>query len=428
MSCTTAPAQPAPVTFRAPSTRWPRRPGSRTPSSPSPAPRRHATTLALEKAAVDRIVTSGERLTFGQALAAGIRVVEQPETPDEFLWLLAQDTAPEPDALERLLGAIEVAPSVAIAGPKLKDIADGSTIVSLGESVTPFGATVHLVENELDQGQHDTVSDVLGVAPAGMLVRHTVWEELGGFDTAFGSADDALDFCTRARLAGHRVTVVPAATVLTAGSGIAGPSRSNRPAATPQASAPVAGSPALPPPRLRPRRRRLAALAHLVPLGILRGIRRIIGKQPDLVGSEIAAAFRVAFSPVRVLARQKNLHRAKTSAGRRWRRCGSRSPRCGAAAGSAGNPASPSTRSSAATSDSSPAAADGSCIASALVSAGLFFSLLAASAVEGGTLLPALRRRRRPLAAHRLRLARDRTRLHRRSGPVLRASSPCSAR
>ncbi len=347
-----------------------------------------STTLVLEKAAVDRIVTSGERLNFGQALAAGIRVVEQPDGADEFLWLLAQDTAPEPEALERLLGAIEVAPSVAIAGPKLTDLADGSTIVSLGESVTPFGATVHLVEDELDQGQHDTVSDVLGVAPAGMLVRHTVWEELDGFDTAFGSADDALDFCTRARLAGHRVTVVPGATVLTAGSGIAGPSRSKRPGAR----------------RKRVRQSRGAQLHRrlvyaptavawlhwltLVPLGILLGVRRVVVKQPDLVWSEIAAAFRVAVSPVRILRARKNLHRAKKvswsslsalrtplSEVRRRRRLRRES----------GTAVYVIERS-----DLRFFTGGGGwlVIASALVSVGLFFTLLAAPAVEGGTLLP----------------------------------------
>jgi GT2 family glycosyltransferase len=347
-----------------------------------------ATTVALEQASIDRIVTAGERLPFGQALAAGIRVVEQPVGTDEFLWLLAQDTAPEPDALARLLGALEVAPSVAIAGPKLKDARDGSTIVSLGESVTPFGATVLLVENELDQGQHDSVSDVLAVAPAGMLVRHTVWEQLGGFDPAFGSADDALDFCTRARLAGHRVTVVPSATVLTQGAGIAGPSRSNRPAAR----------------RKRARQERGAQLYRrlvyapaavvwlhwltLVPLGILRGIRRIIGKQPGLVGSEIAAAFRVAFSPVRIARARKNLQRSKEMG---WSSLsGLRIPiaevrRRRRLRREAGVAVYTVERS-----DLRFFTGGGAwlVLASALVSASLFFGLLAATAVEGGTLLP----------------------------------------
>ncbi|MET1051320.1 MAG: glycosyltransferase family 2 protein [Mycetocola sp.] len=346
------------------------------------------TTLALEKAAVDRIVTSGERLTFGQALSAGIRVVEQPDGPDEFLWLLAQDTAPEPNALARLLGAIEVAPSVAIAGPKLMAAADGSTIVSLGESVTPFGATVPLVEDELDQGQHDSVSDVLAVAPAGMLVRHTVWEELGGFDTAFGAADDALDFCTRARLAGHRVTVVPSAVVLTGGAGIAGPSRSERPAARRKRARQARGAQLY-------RRLVYAPTAvvwlhwlSMVPLGILRGIRRIVVKQPDLVGSELVAAFRVAFNPVAVLRARKRLKETRKVSWsslsalripfaevRRRRRLRRES---GVAVYAVER------------SDLRFFTGGGGWIvlASAVASVCLFFGLLAASAVEGGTILP----------------------------------------
>jgi GT2 family glycosyltransferase len=347
-----------------------------------------ATTLVLEKGDIDRIVTSGERLHFGQALAAGIRVVGQPAGPDEFLWLLAQDTAPEPDALERLLGALEVAPSVAIAGPKLKDAADGSTIVSLGESVTRFGATVPLVEDELDQGQHDSVSDVLGVAPAGMLVRHTVWEQLGGFDPAFGSADDALDFCTRARLAGHRVTVVPSATVLTRSSGIAGPSRSNRPAARRKRARQTRGAQLY--------RRLVYAPAAVVwlhwlallPLGILRGIRRVVGKQPGLVGSEIAAAFRVTFSLVRVMRARRNLQRSKQVG---WSSLSAlripaaevhRRRRLRRDAGVAVYTVERS--------DLRFFTGGGAwlVLASALLGTALFFRLLAASGVEGGTLFP----------------------------------------
>ena len=51
----------------------------------------------------------------------GLRSLAPVESPDEWLWLLTADTAPEPHALERLLAAVEVAPSVSIAGPKLVD-------------------------------------------------------------------------------------------------------------------------------------------------------------------------------------------------------------------------------------------------------------------------------------------------------------------
>ena len=62
-------------------------------------------------------------------------------------------------------------------------------LLSYGESISRFGATVRLVDDELDQAQHDADGDVLG----GDRRRRcscaaSVWTELGGFDP--GPADD----------------------------------------------------------------------------------------------------------------------------------------------------------------------------------------------------------------------------------------------
>src|SRR5690606_6533969 len=85
--------------------------------------------------------------------------------------------------------------------------------VSFGESVSRYGATVPLVDGDLDQAQHDTESDVLAVATAALLVRRSVWEGLGGFDPGLEATDAGLDLAIRARLAGHRVIRVAGARV-----------------------------------------------------------------------------------------------------------------------------------------------------------------------------------------------------------------------
>ncbi|WP_431220467.1 glycosyltransferase family 2 protein [Leifsonia xyli] len=169
-----------------------------------------------------------EKLPFGAAVAAAVRVLPPTSGPEQLLWLLAQDTAPEPQALEALLAALEVSPSVAVVGPKLVDWDDPAFIREFGEAMTPFGASVPLVENELDQAQHDGLSDVLAVSSAGMLVRQALWERLDGFDPALPAIDDGLDFCTRARLAGFRVMLVAQARVAIAGDGLAGPNLSRK--------------------------------------------------------------------------------------------------------------------------------------------------------------------------------------------------------
>src|SRR5690606_12891135 len=87
-------------------------------------------------------------------------------------------------------------------------------VLEVGLSTSRFGRRMTgLDAPEVDQGQHDGREDVLGVGTAGMLVRQGVWEDLGGTDPALGPYGDGLDLSRRARLAGHRVIVVPGAVV-----------------------------------------------------------------------------------------------------------------------------------------------------------------------------------------------------------------------
>src|SRR4051794_35389311 len=213
----------------------------------------------------------------------------------DWIWLLTADTAPEPDALERLLAAVEVAPSVAIAGPRVVDADDRALIHSYGESLSNFGATVRLVEDELDQAQHDQDGDVLGVSSSGMLVQRAVWQRLGGFDRGLPSVDAGLDFSIRARLAGFRVIRVAAARV---SRGVRPEDLGRRRPLSVRGRTRVARTAQL--------HRRMAyapggaLLIHwlsLVPLAVLRSIGQLLGKRPGTIGGEFAAVFRVAFDP-----------------------------------------------------------------------------------------------------------------------------------
>ncbi|WP_158862789.1 glycosyltransferase [Leifsonia sp. AG29] len=265
----------------------------------------------LSESGPTQLLSIPERLPFGAAVAAAVRVLPPAASGEELLWLLAHDTAPEPEALEALLAALEVSPSVAVVGPKLLDWDDPAFIREFGEAMTPYGASLPLVENELDQAQHDGLSDVLAVSSAGMLVRQALWEKLDGFDPALPTADDGLDFCTRARLAGYRVTLVAQARVAVGGSGLAGPDFSGKWSAR----------------RRRARERRRAQLHRrmayapgwavplhwlsLVPLGILRALLRLLRKEPGSMGGELAAAFLVAFSGMAVPNARRRLARGR---------------------------------------------------------------------------------------------------------------------
>ncbi|WP_322409588.1 glycosyltransferase [Microbacterium invictum] len=165
----------------------------------------------------ESVITASASTGFAAATALASHRLD-----GDAVWLLAQDTAPEPDALHQLVGALELAPSVAFVAPKLVRWDDRSEIVSLGVTMTRLGRTVGLADGELDQGQHDARQDVLGADVRGLLVRADAWRALEGLYPALSGADEGLDLGVRARLAGYRVSIVPSALVATEGDGVAG--------------------------------------------------------------------------------------------------------------------------------------------------------------------------------------------------------------
>ena len=276
----------------------------------------NADTEAREQSAAagaTHIVELQESLPFGEAVRAGERVLEAPSSDADSLWLLAEDSAPEPDALHILLATLETAKSVAVAGPKLMEWDEPERIAGLGRTTTRFGRSVSIVADELDQGQHDGLSDVLGLDPAAILVRHSVWQALEGFDPALPTVDDALDLGIRARLAGHRVAVVPDARARFAADGVAGPEEGARGRAV----------------RRRARAARAAELHRrlayapaptvplhwlsFLPLAVLRSIRHLLMKRPGAITGEFRAALATMFSGMRVTRARRVLKSARTT-------------------------------------------------------------------------------------------------------------------
>lgn len=170
----------------------------------------------------ERVLRLGADVPFGSAVRAGVdalaaRASEQEPVADdvvEWIWLLHDDSAPDPACLERLLEGADAHRRAAVIGAKALGWHDRRLLFEVGFSVTGSGRRhTGLERREHDQGQHDDRSAVLAVGSAGMLIRRDVWQELDGFDPALPIFRDDLDLCWRAYRAGHEVRVVPAAVV-----------------------------------------------------------------------------------------------------------------------------------------------------------------------------------------------------------------------
>ncbi|MFM6971562.1 MAG: glycosyltransferase family 2 protein [Rhodoluna sp.] len=205
-----------------------------------------------------------------------------------WVWLLHDDSAPKPDALQKLISAVELSPSVAIAGPKLVDWQNERIVNQLGLTLTPFGDLFSIVSGDLDQSQHDDLDDVLAVSTAAALIRTDVYRQLSGFDKSAPPLAADFDFSIRARLAGHRVIVVPHARVAHAALSMSGRRERKWLGANPKTAL-----------------RRGAIHLHLayeplalallfwffLPLlGAYRAVTKLIAKRPDRIWGELAAA------------------------------------------------------------------------------------------------------------------------------------------
>lgn len=174
---------------------------------------------------VDAVVSGRARDGFGASVRRGLAVADRLREADatvgpaeEWVWLLHDDSAPDPGALDELLSVVRASPTLAVAGCKLLGWDDPRTLVEVGATVSPGGRRLtDVTAGDIDQGQHDARGDVLLVSTAGMLVRRSVLDHVGGFDPAIPLVGDDVDLCMRVRRAGHRVTVVPTATVRHAG-------------------------------------------------------------------------------------------------------------------------------------------------------------------------------------------------------------------
>jgi GT2 family glycosyltransferase len=172
----------------------------------------HAALTTLEGHRLDHRDPDRAAVAAGAGAAAG--AVSAPAPPAEWLWLLHDDCAPSPEALQLLLDVVDRGPSIGIAGCKQVGWDDARRLIDVGFTTSLLGARVTGIDvDDVDQGQLDHRSDVLAVSTSGMLIRRDLWERLGGPDPALSHARADLDLCRRAHLAGQRVVVVPAAVV-----------------------------------------------------------------------------------------------------------------------------------------------------------------------------------------------------------------------
>ncbi len=190
------------------------------------------------------VVTSDANVDIPESLAADLRGVEAATYEDavslllddvgqrdgEMVWLLHDDTAPHADALTRLVATATKRPRAAVIGAAHVRWNDASRLVNLGTTVSKVGArrVALVVEDDINQGQHDWREDVMAVSLAGALVRRDAFDALGRLDAGYQGFGDSLEWCRRAWASGWDVVIEPRARVRHSQDGLYG-ARARRP-------------------------------------------------------------------------------------------------------------------------------------------------------------------------------------------------------
>ena len=178
--------------------------------------------VALLTAALgaDSVFAADRDTGFGGAVGHALdRLADHNSPPPEggWIWLLHDDCAPAPDALERLLHEATgpgAGPEIAVVGPKVREWPSLRRLVEVGVTIAGTGAReTGLEPGEPDQGQRDDPRQVLAVGTAGALVRRSTWSALGGLAPQLPLFGDDLDLGWRVARAGSQVRVAPAAMV-----------------------------------------------------------------------------------------------------------------------------------------------------------------------------------------------------------------------
>ena len=128
--------------------------------------------------------------------------------------------------LEPLIGWMKAHPECGACAPKLHSWQEKGKFEYAGAAGGyidlfgyPFCRGRILKSLETDHGQYDSPADVFWATGACLMVRSSIYRELGGLDERFFAHMEEIDLCWRMQLDGYKVTVVPESMVYHVGGG-----------------------------------------------------------------------------------------------------------------------------------------------------------------------------------------------------------------
>lgn len=168
-----------------------------------------------------RVIKFDRNLGFTEGYNRALEKIEA-----DFFILLNSDVEVTPGWLDRMREGFELHPKAGIAMPKILSAferdkfeyagASGGFIDILGY---PFCRGRILSCIEVDRAQYNRDSTIFWASGAAMMIKSSVYRELGGLDENFFAHMEEIDLCWRAQLAGYEIWAFPSSVVYHVGGG-----------------------------------------------------------------------------------------------------------------------------------------------------------------------------------------------------------------
>lgn len=173
-----------------------------------------------------RTLSFEKNLGFTGGYNRAFKEIWSPDSGPEYFLLINSDIEVTDNWLDPLVRWMDSHPECGACAPKLHSWhnremfeyagAAGGYIDRYGY---PFCRGRVMKKIEQDHGQYDEPADVFWATGACLMVRSSLYNQLGGLDERFFAHMEEIDFCWRLQLSGYKVTIVPQSLVYHVGGG-----------------------------------------------------------------------------------------------------------------------------------------------------------------------------------------------------------------
>lgn len=144
----------------------------------------------------------------------------------EYVALINSDIRCTQNWLDPILEMMDSDPTIAAISPKIRSIEEPDSFEYAGASGGfidylgyPFCRGRVFSTIEKDEKQYDEAQEIFWASGAAMIVRKSVFDALGGFDSTYFAHQEEIDLCWRMKRAGYKIKVAPETHVYHLGGG-----------------------------------------------------------------------------------------------------------------------------------------------------------------------------------------------------------------